>query len=218
VNWTQDYRSWDKILGKGKPYSNYAILPKNREDFLVHTGNLYKHLIHAPYVPAWTSLIKKKLAGNDLKFAEDFKTYEDWECYVKLSKIGNCAYLDCSTAINHGHRGFRLTGADNLIKSTTRIIMTKRLWGNDQDYLKYYQDTYDKVIEEQQIIRIKRLIALGETGSARKEIENCNKIPFMVKVISFIPGFIIKIARSIYMYFGNRLRYLYVFVYLGREI
>ncbi len=195
VSWTEDLRDWREILGEGVPYSQLCELPPGRNDFMVYTGNLYILMFRAPYVSVLTSLVRREIAGRALQFPEDVPTFEDYDCLSRLTKLGDAAYLDCSTAINHGHAGVRLTGVDMLTKVTTRIVITERIWGSDPEYLDKHRTGYEAFMGNLKAIRARELIKLGYTKEAREELANLVNAPLPDRMLSLLPGFA---ARSLY--------------------
>lgn len=199
VSWTKDPRSWDEILGQGVPYSRFAKLPVGRNDFKVHTGELYPEMLRTPYVPAWTSLVRRDAVGMNLWFPEDLPTFEDVDYYIRLSRLGNAAYLDCATAINHGHSGYRLTGADELTVETTWIKVLERNWGSDPEFLKQNRLVYEAMLNERKIRRIRQLVIKGYTNDARQELEGIVAPPLSVRILSVFPGFLSRFVCKIYL-------------------
>jgi len=127
--WHHDRRSWDVILGPGRPFSTLAPLPAGRGDFTVHTGNLYPALMRACYVSTITMMVRRE-AGEALRFAEDLPLYEDWECFARLARAGRGAYLACETAWNHGDGA---TYASYFTDDADFINGVKTIFNNDQD-------------------------------------------------------------------------------------
>jgi glycosyltransferase involved in cell wall biosynthesis len=199
VTWTRDYRSWDEILGKGIPYSRYAHLPSGRPEFTVHTGNLYHLMLRSSYVPAWTSVVRRDVAGSRLHFPEDLPTFEDYDCYIRLSKLGTAAYLDCATAINHGHKGPRLQAIDRVKKARARIAILERNWGKDKEYLLGHREAYASVLNEMKQYEIKHLVFQGATKTARAHIKEVTGVPFSIRLLSRFPGGLAKLISSRYL-------------------
>jgi len=71
----------------------------------VHIGSMYLRELHANYINVNTLLVRRSLAGNALIFGEKLPTYEDWECFACISRVGLCAYLDIDTALQRAHKG-----------------------------------------------------------------------------------------------------------------
>jgi len=199
VTWTRDYRSWDEILGKGIPYQRYAPLLSGRQEFAVYIGNLYHLMLRSSYVPAWTSVVRRDVAGSRLQFPEYLPTFEDYECYIRLSKLGTAAYLDCATAINHGHKGDRLQSIDRVKKARARITILERNYGRDEVYLNGHREAYQSILDEMKRYEVKHLVFQGATKTARACIREVRGVPFSIKLLSWFPGAFARLFASRYL-------------------
>lgn len=188
-HWHGVTRPWDEILAPGVPYSSIAPLPEGREDFFVHIGDLYPPLIEGPFVAAWTALVRREAAADALRFAEDIHVCEDWECFARVARVGQAAFMACETAINHGHAGPRLTSAHNQFGLlTSRLTMTKRVWGSDPSFLAQHAERYETFVSAIYVDRIKWLASHGNTRAARQELKSVRHAGAMARVISNLPG------------------------------
>jgi hypothetical protein len=147
----------------------------------------------ACYVSTITLIVRREMAGNALTFAEDLPLYEDWECFARLSRAGNAAYLDCETAWNYEHVGKRLTHADTLRYISARIKILERVWGSDKLFPAKYGRYYNKILIEQRLIKAKELNTLGKTRKARSELLRMNhNAPLSCSFLASMPGTIAK--------------------------
>lgn len=199
VSWTKDFRSWDEILGKGVPYSRFAELTAGRKDFNVHIGSLYNLMLRASYVSVVTSVFRRDVAGEALRFPEDLPIFEDYDFCIRLAKLGNSAYLDCATAINHVHGDARVTGATDLTKAATHITILERNWGQDTEYLQKNRAAYEAILREQKKSWVKQLVIQGDTKRARKELRFMKKAPLSVRILSLFPGFVARFISKVYL-------------------
>lgn len=190
--WHHDDRSWEEILGPGVPYAEIAPLPPGRADFHVHVGNLYGRLLGANYVAAQTMLVRREQAGAALHYAEDLKTYEDWECAARLARAGTAAYLDCETAWQWGHDMPRLTGADQLRRVSARLTIVERIWAQDAEYLARDGENVRRVVRELRLERAKCLIRAGRTQEAREALGLAGDVPPAYRLLAAMPGFLIR--------------------------
>jgi glycosyltransferase involved in cell wall biosynthesis len=190
VRWTEDKRDWTQILGPGLPFSQLATLPEGRADFSVHTGSMYSLLLHKPYVPAWTSLVRRELAGRAFSFAEDLKTAEDWVCYGQISRCGPAAFLDCETAWNHGHSGSRLTTSAGMIGYLDcHLTLAQRIWGRDTNFLLQHRTEYREVIASIQFKRARWYLSRGRIEEARAALTGAGvKAPRSLRLLSHLPA------------------------------
>ena len=188
-HWHGVSRPWEEILGPGVQYSTIAELPEGRDDFLVHVGDLYPPLIEGPFVAAWTALVRREAAGNALRFAEDIFVCEDWECFARLAREGPSAFMACETAINHGHRGPRLTSAHNQFQLlTSRLTMTERVWGADPAFRATHAERYERFVEAIHLDRVKWLLSHGNTRAARAELKDVPHATAMARAVAKLPG------------------------------
>ena len=134
--WHQDQRSWEEILGPSKLCSELGPLPLGVVDVPVHIGRMYLRELHANYINVNTLLVRRSLAGDALHFGEQLPTYEDWECFGRISRVGICAYLDVDTALQRAHEGPRLTDADTIRTSNARLLVISRIWAEDPVFVR----------------------------------------------------------------------------------
>ena len=195
-NWHNDPRPWDQILGPGFCYSSIASLPPGRDDFMIHVGDLYLPLMARLYIGTFTLLFRKDLPGGAPAFPVDLPTYEDWQFFGELAKRGPGAYLDCETAIQHGHNMPRLTNADALIQAETRIKLLERVWGSDSEFLARHGNAYREVIEDQRRRRkfyaAKKLLKAGRMREARAAFADIAECPISCRVLLYFPGYAVR--------------------------
>lgn len=188
--WHQDTRAWDQILGRGEAFSSLAALPAGSVDVRVHIGSLARNEMTANYVAVNTVVVRRDRAAEALQFPEDLPTYEDWECFGRLSLKGDCAYLDLETAVQHYHAGPRLTDASRLLRATTRIIELQRVWGSDADFLREHREAYEATLFEQRKDRVYRLLITGQRREVQAELKSSGDWPFLYRLMSTVPGWL----------------------------
>jgi glycosyltransferase involved in cell wall biosynthesis len=186
--WHKDTRLWDEILAPGVPFSSLAPLPRGSADVRVHIGRLERDEMKANYVAANTVVVRKERAGEALWFPEDLPTFEDWECFGRLTLKGECAYLDVETAVQHYHPGPRLTDANKLKCATARITTLQRVWGNDAKFLRVHREAYEKTLLEQRKIRVRHLLATGSRKEALAEMSGSGRWPLVDRLLAHVPG------------------------------
>lgn len=195
-HWHNDPRPWDQILGPGFRYSSIASLPSGRQDFPVYVGSLYLPLMTRLYIGTFTLLFRKDLPDGTPSFPVDLPTYEDWQFFGELARRGPGAYLDCETAIQHGHNMPRLTDADALIQATTRIKLLERVWGMDSGFLARHGNAYREVIDDQQRRRqfhaAKNLLKAGRMREARAAFADIGEYPARYRVLLCAPGSVVR--------------------------
>jgi glycosyltransferase involved in cell wall biosynthesis len=194
ASWHKDTRPWDEILTPGVPFSSLALLPEGQADVRVHIGRLDLNEMRANYVAANTVVVRRELAGEALWFPEDLPTFEDWECFGRLSLQGECAYLDTETAIQHYHHGPRLTDANYLKCATARITTLQRVWGADAEFLRFHREAYERTLFEQRKIRVRYLLAEGSGNEALVEMSGLSGWPLTDRVLAKVPSWITRRA------------------------
>jgi len=185
--WHHDPRGWDEIVAPGRPFSTSAPLPPGHADFPVHVGDVYAPLLHGCCVATFTTIVRRE-AGEALRFAEDLPIYEDWECFARLGRVGPGAYFALETAWNYGHAGPRITGADALTMTTSRIELLRRVWGADATFLATAGEDYGRVLARQHVLRARALIKDGRTSQARQELRLAGGGPFAYRAVAGLPG------------------------------
>jgi glycosyltransferase involved in cell wall biosynthesis len=191
ARWHKDLRSWDEILGRGVLYSSIAPLPAGIDDFKFHVGDLYLLELTANYIFTGTLLVRRREAQGALHFGEGLPTYEDWECFGRLAREGPAAYIDCETAWQVSHGGYRLTDADMATSAAARITLMERVWGEDPEFLSKHGDLYRQTITEQRLVKIRGLISMGRTKEVRSELRLVDSAPFSYRFLSILPGWLI---------------------------
>ncbi len=134
--WSGDRRGWESILGPARPLADFLPDPADGEARIaVHIGSLYEAELQANYVNVNTVLARRSVAGEALRFADDLPTFEDWECFARLTRRGPCAYIDGPTALQRSHGGPRLTDSSLAVRLQARLTIIERNWGCDPDFL-----------------------------------------------------------------------------------
>ncbi len=199
--WHQDPRPWSSILGKGELYSSIAPLPHNHPDFMVHQGNLYPQLMERPYIATFTLLYRKDTEGDPPFFMDDLPIYEDWEFFGRLARGRKGAFLDCETAIQHGHDGARLTQARVLTQVQARLKLIRRLWGTDETFLQQHDAQYGELIRKleamQRFYTAKELLRTGKMRAAREAFRSVENYPALYRFLLMTPGFVMRAADRV---------------------
>ena len=185
--WHRDPRGWNEILGPGIAYSAIASLPPGRADFKVHIGNLYLPEMQRDYVATFTLVVRREEAGDALRFAEDVTTFEDWECFARLSRAGSAAYLDCETAWQYGHDGPRLTNTAALDRALSRLCILERIWGADPEFLARHGAEYREVCQKYYRWLVAARLRGGQSPLARDELVRAHA-PLLLRILAMLPG------------------------------
>jgi hypothetical protein len=194
--WHNDPRNWDEILGHGIPYSS-VVAGVAGPDFKVHIGDLSLPEMQSAYVFT-SSMVARRSAGDVLRFADDVGTFEDLECFGRLALSGKAAYLDCETVWQHGHTGPRLTGAATLVKAISRLTILERVWGTNQKFLASHRREFELAVDETRRLKIRALLNLGESGSARAELAKLHgPAPTADRIASALPPWLLKLGLEL---------------------
>ena len=189
--WSKDTRKWDEIIGPGKKISTIFEISSNDKDYTYHEGDIFLQELLANYINVNTLMVRKSLAGDALFFAEGTKTYEDWECFGRLSSKGPAIYIDCETAWQHGHFGPRLTDTHPVECAIARIPIIEEVWGLNEDFQKMHGPIYEKTLAQQYAIVVRGMIARGKIKTAREYIKKYPNVPFNLKIIASLPRFLV---------------------------
>jgi glycosyltransferase involved in cell wall biosynthesis len=194
ARWQEKSADWDAVLGPAVGYASIAPspggapLPPGPQDLAVRVGDLFAAEAEDNFVATFTLVVRKDLAGDALRFAEDLPTYEDWECFGRLARKGPAAFLDVETAVQHGHAGPRLTKTDPLRAADARLRVLERVWGADAAYLARHGDAYRRVVAAQHAVRARRLLRLGRTRDAREALRLSGDASLAIRALSRLPG------------------------------
>jgi glycosyltransferase involved in cell wall biosynthesis len=198
ISWTKDYRNWEEVLGPKQQLSSVKNVPSEFSELHFYEGNLYVLQLKASYVNVNTLMVRRHLAGDALYFAEDTKTYEDWECIGHLSRLGTCVYLDCETACQHSHGGERLTDAHTTVCAEARVKILPRVWGTNKEFLMKNRELYQRILDSERLKLIDGLLVRGETEKARFELRQIkDRRLFLRNLLSILPGSITKYLLSL---------------------
>jgi glycosyltransferase involved in cell wall biosynthesis len=193
-NWHMDSRGWDEILGPGTPYSSVSELPAQFPDFKIHVGNLYDSEFKASYIFTSTVVVRRREAGQSLRFAEDTSTYEDWACFGRLAGKGLGVYLDCETAWQHGDAGERLTDANRYACALARISILDQVWGSDPAFLARHGREFHALRDQQRLIVVAEMLRRGQTSQARTELRTVEQTPLSYFLMASLPGAVVSRA------------------------
>ncbi|MBN2622526.1 MAG: glycosyltransferase family 2 protein [Acidimicrobiales bacterium] len=197
ARWHGSDLGWDALLGPAQPYSALAPLPAGRDDFPVHVGDLYPRVLSGHFVPTFTMMVRRAVAGDALWFAEDLPTYEDLECHARLARVGPAAYLDAETAYQWGHASERLTDADSFTCASARLTIVERVYGADPEFLASHADEYEREVRRQHLTRARWLLARGRSREARAELRAAGGGPLAWRFGARLPEGAVPRLRSV---------------------
>ena len=185
--------NWGEIIGPGQPISSFMAIPPGSQDCMCFEGeNLYYSQCNTSYVSVDTMIVRRCEAGDSLRFAEDTKTAEEWECGARLARAGKSAYLHCETSLVHSHTGQQLTDLDMFELASSRITIMQRVWGTDEQFLKDHREFYEQRLWEERFLRLGGLLLRGRTSEAREEMGGMENIPLAYSLLARLPGWLTK--------------------------
>jgi glycosyltransferase involved in cell wall biosynthesis len=188
ARWHQDARAWDEILGPGLWFSALAALPPDRADFRVHLGSLYLAEMESDYVATSTLLVRRELAGANLRFAEDLAISEDKACFGRLARTGLAAYLDCDTAYQWQHAGPRVSDANGHAFASARIKLLEEIWGQDPEFRAQHGERLERALTQQHLKRARWLLVRGRTREAQLDLRALRSSPMSYRFLAALPG------------------------------
>ena len=165
--WHKNSLSWDKIL----PQSHSGIelgLPVSSTgtDCRVYVGNLYRELLHRPYINPCTALIRRAKIPQGFIFPPDNTHCGDWAFFAVLSRYNPCAFLDMETSLNRSHDDpVRLTRKSPRVQVYDRLKMIDEVWKSDPAFMETHKHEVYQV-EAQQLVKMSKYCLLD--GEARR--------------------------------------------------
>jgi glycosyltransferase involved in cell wall biosynthesis len=168
--WTHERRPWSQLFGAPVQFSSLGELPPGRKDLEVYYSSMYRAMLHECYACTDTFLVRKALAGDALKFPEDQRTIEDWECFSRVSKKGPGVFMDCCLAWEWEHDGPRVSDAAQHEFAICRVRMTERIWGADPDFMAQYPGVIEAELASTHLMLARRALATGQHTDAKAEL------------------------------------------------
>lgn len=186
--WPREHQRWEAALGPAQAFSSLAPLPDGLYDFSVFAGDLYRWQLTGFYVLTDTLVVWRQRAGDALRFAEDVRTFEDLECFIRLARRGTAAFLDIETARQHDHEGGRLSEAALLHKLDARLLLMGRFWGADPPFLDRHGELYRRTLQQLEVQRIKALLVCGKNQEARAALARLERHPWQLELLARLPA------------------------------
>jgi hypothetical protein len=162
----------------------------------MHVGDLYAVEARANYVLTSTLLVRRDLAGGDLRFWGGRGNFEDWACFASLARRGPVAYLDVETAWQHGDAGVRLSTRDEVRSADARLRLLENVWGKDEAYLSVHREEYERLVTEQRLIRLRGLLRQGRAREARQALAEGTGAPRSCRALAHLPGPLLRLMAG----------------------
>lgn len=192
IEWHHDPRSWNEILAAGVPYSAHATLPDGVPDFLVHTGSMYERVMVRSYIITSSFVVRRREAGDALRFGDDIPAMEDLECFGRVSRVGPGSFFDCETTWQHGHTGDRISSTDHLPSIAANILVLQRVWGADAGFMAAHGEDYRRVLDDLHLQRARIFLVQGRTAEGRSELALMARPPAIVRLLAALPGPVVR--------------------------
>ncbi len=190
--WHHDRRSWNEILAAGVPYSTYATLPDGVPDFVVHTGSMYERVLERSYIITSSFVVRRREAGDALRFGDDIPAMEDLECFGRVSRLGSGSFFDCETTWQHGHTGARISSTEHLPSIAANILVVQRVWGADSGFMAAHGETYRRVLDDLHLQRARIFLVQGSAADARQELAAMARPPASVRLLTALPAPVVR--------------------------
>lgn len=174
--WRHDRRSFRDMFGAPERFAGRDV----------YVGDLYVWQLTGLYVLANTLVVRRAAAGDALHFAEDLETYEDVECFVRLSRRGKAAYFDVETAQQTEAAPERLSELPPLIKSACHLAILERTYGRDAEFLRSHEWLYRRTIRSLRARLLRLQISSGDLAAAR-HTARCRGAPLHLRLLLRLP-------------------------------
>jgi glycosyltransferase involved in cell wall biosynthesis len=195
--WQSGARPWETEMRGPLMLSEISKWAGNSHDVSVYIGDLYSDMLIRCWIHCNTSVFRRSLLGDELRFPEQLSIYEDWECFARAARVGPLAFLDCSVATQISHSLGRLTECDMLTRAASRVALLERVWGGDQEFLRVSGPTYRRVLHEQRTVKFEQLILAGRSAEARAELSRIEGFSARRYLLASLPGWILITLPSV---------------------
>lgn len=185
-------RAWDEIVGPARAFSSLAPLPPDATDVAVHIGDMSRALMLDNYVLTSSLVVRRREAGDALRFAEDLPIYEDWYCFARLSLRGAAAYIDCDAAWQHGLAEGRVSDAGTLDRARAWNALCERIWSRDEDFLSQHGELLKQRIAQNRLNLARGLIGAGQSRQAREALAQCVEAPLSYRLLAQTPEVLLR--------------------------
>jgi glycosyltransferase involved in cell wall biosynthesis len=175
--WPHDPRSFREMFGP----------PERVAGRDVYVGDLYPWQLTGLYVLTNTLVVRRAAAGDALHFAEDLRTYEDVECFIRLARRGPAAYFDVETAQQTDRATGRLSGLPPFVKLGCHLEIIERVYGRDADFLARHARLYRDTVHGMRSRLLAMQIRAGEFAAARDTLASLRPSPLHLRVLLRLP-------------------------------
>jgi glycosyltransferase involved in cell wall biosynthesis len=196
--------NWSEIYEHKYDSSKFGIY-LGTTPFDIFAGNIFKAELVTNYISCVTLLLKKECLTPDIRFAENYPTWEDYWFFCKLTEKHDVIFMDVATAANRGHDGPRLTQVDLTEKLKCHLDMCNKIFVPSISKNRPSQrdiDSYKKAIS----IRLYKEYLKNGMNKEAGEVKNVitklkepatDSTYYLYRLVSLFPGNLIKHLASL---------------------
>lgn len=192
---------WSRVYAQGYCSDRFTV-QRNGRPFTIYKGNIFKAQLYAPCVSCWTLLIHRDLLGTGMKFAENYPTLEDQWFVSSLAEHNDFVFADVVLAENRGHRGPRLTQAQDIDRLKTQIDIVGKLFIPSQSKNRPPDEEVERQYQNLHIKLFKEYLKKGMRFEARKTYDTIKVIGshgedrmfWLYRITSLLPFDMMKFA------------------------
>ena len=170
--WPHDPRSFRDMFGAPQQFAGRDA----------YVGDLHVWLLDGFYVLANTLVVRRAAAGDALRFSEDLETYEDVECFIRLSRRGPAAYLDVETAQQTDRATGRLSDLPRQTRLRCHLAILERTYGRDTAFLQRHGRHYRRTLRRMRAQLLRTQIAAGQFAAARSTLAGLPSAPLHLRL------------------------------------
>lgn len=201
---------WSDIYNSCYDSSMFQIAHEGRA-FKVYGGNIFGTQLRVPCVSCWTLLVRRKCLEPDIRFAENYPTWEDYWFICKLSEKQEFLYIDVATAENRSHGGPRLTGTSAANRLKCHIDTIEKVYLQSSSVHRPPLDEIKRAYRDLHISLYKEHVKSGDSIQAKMLLRALRGlgIPwndgsfYLYRLASLLPLALLQQLRYLYGFFGR---------------
>jgi glycosyltransferase involved in cell wall biosynthesis len=158
---------WDNIYSKRHESSDYNIRAASGS-FPIYAGNIFATQLLACCISTWTLLVRRDCFEKEIRFAENYKLYEDYWFVCRLTERWDVIFMDIATAENRAHTGHRLTQAGYIEKFKSHIDICNKIYRPSKSIHRPSDKEIDRACKILYIMLFKKYLKDGLRSEALK--------------------------------------------------
>lgn len=167
--------SWPEVYS-GRYSSAELNIRHGGKSFDIYTGNIFRALLKAPVASCWTLLVRRDCLTPEVRFAEDYPTWEDYWFFCRLAERNDIIFMDIATAENRSHSGPRLTQIEYIAPLKCHIDTCKKVYFPSKSVNRPTDEEIESRYRSLHMILFKELLKRGRCPEARKILEDIKKL------------------------------------------